>query len=117
RSRGLHDRPEQHDPAAGPVRPKKPSTSHRWESADCGGCACETQDRLAHRIPDQPGAGDCGDDRHEPDPGHALEPADFARELVERQMAADQPRLIAISGDLSIDEGVGSAADSDDMAM
>ncbi|KSV85488.1 hypothetical protein N181_23485 [Sinorhizobium fredii USDA 205] len=43
--------------------------------------------------------------------------ADFAANLVERQVAANDPRLVAVSCDVAINEDIGNAIDSHDVAF
>src|SRR5215217_1105912 len=77
----------------------------------------EADDRLTHRITDQPSGSGRGENSQKADPCHVLEPADFAFEFRERQIAADQPGLVAVSRDLAVHERVGRAIDIDDMTF
>src|SRR5215213_5817159 len=75
----------------------------------------EAEDRLTHRITDQPSGSGCGEDSQEADPCRVLEPADFALEFREWQIATDQPGLVAVSRDLAVHEHIRRAVDIDDM--
>ena len=87
------------------------------ESADRRGCLCETPDRLSNCVADEPRGDDRGEHSRQSEPGCALQPSDFALEFLERKMTPDQPWLIAVTGDLTINEDVWCVAYIDRVAF
>ena len=87
--------------------PSEGTSRREVERVNRSGCPCEAQDRLSNGITNSPGARDRGENSGEPNPGSVLESTDLALEFFERQVAADQPRPVAVAGDLPIDKDIG----------